>query len=291
MNARDYLETIYIWNNKAAGPDIAETTGINLQGYYPRIKALNEKLEERNEVLVNTAKDLVQYKAELETATAGMDAATSGLEQVKEDFLALTKREFPTEDKPLVDETDSEMTGRTDVKKLLQEYATYYSELTNYTSKKAKAEKNLEGVQRAYDNIEAEIEDLKNSKIALNQLFFQKYSRFIQEGTWIDEEYVDDDLYYNDALSVLYNSCYPQVAYQINVLELSRLEGYELFDFELGDKTYAEDPEFFGENVKEEVIVSEFNENLDDASKNTIKVQNFKNQFQDLFQKITATVQ
>jgi hypothetical protein len=56
------------------------------------------------------------------------------------------------------------------------------------------------------------------------------------------------------------------------VLELSRLDGYELFDFELGDKTYAEDPEFFGENVKEEVIVSEFNENLDDASKNTIKV-------------------
>jgi predicted nucleic acid-binding Zn-ribbon protein len=209
MNARDYLETIYIWNNDAVGPDIAGTTGINLQGYYPRIKALNEKLEERNEVLTNTAKDLVQYKAELETATAGMDAASSGLEQVREDFLALTKREFPTSTNKLDDDTS----GRTDVKKLLQEYATYYSELTNHTSKKTKAEVNLEKVQQAYDKIETEIKDLKNSKIALNQLFFQKYSRFIQEGTWIDEEYVDDDLYYNDALSVLYNSCYPQVAY------------------------------------------------------------------------------
>jgi hypothetical protein len=72
---------------------------------------------------------------------------------------------------------------------------------------------------------------------------------------------------------------------------LSKLPGYELFKFELGDKTYAEDPEFFGEGVREEVIITELNENLDDPSKNTVKVQNFKNQFQDLFQKITATVQ
>jgi hypothetical protein len=96
MNARDYLETIYIWNDKALGPDIAGTTGINLQGYYPRIKALNEQIEDKNEILINTAKDIVQYKAELEVATAGADAASRGLEQVREDFKALTKVEFPT---------------------------------------------------------------------------------------------------------------------------------------------------------------------------------------------------
>jgi hypothetical protein len=32
-------------------------------------------------------------------------------------------------------------------------------------------------------------------------------------------------------------------------------------------------------------------ENLDDASKNTLKLQTYKDQFRDLFQKITATVQ
>jgi hypothetical protein len=75
------------------------------------------------------------------------------------------------------------------------------------------------------------------------------------------------------------------------VLALSALPDYECFDFDVGEKTYAEDPEFFGEKAKEEVIIAEMSENLDDPSKNTIKVQNFKNQFQDLFQKITATVQ
>jgi hypothetical protein len=89
----------------------------------------------------------------------------------------------------------------------------------------------------------------------------------------------------------MYNSCYPQVAYNINVLSLSGLPGYEFFEFNPGDKTYAEDPDFFGNDRREEVIIAELSENLDDPSKNTIRVQNFKNQFQDLFQRITATVQ
>jgi hypothetical protein len=100
----------------------------------------------------------------------------------------------------------------------------------------------------------------------LNQLFFKRYARFIQEGTWISEEYVDDEKYYADAQSVLYNSCYPQVAYTINVLELSQLPGYELFTFNLGDKTWAIDDEFFGDNHKEEVVITELSEMLDDPS-------------------------
>jgi hypothetical protein len=62
------------------------------------------------------------------------------------------------------------------------------------------------------------------------------------------------------------------VAYSINVLELSKLQGYEDFLFELGQTTYAEDPDFFGEKGREEVVITEISENLDDPSKNTIKV-------------------
>jgi hypothetical protein len=35
------------------------------------------------------------------------------------------------------------------------------------------------------------------------------------------------------------------VAYSINVLELSQVPGYEDFKFELGEKTYVIDPDFF----------------------------------------------
>jgi hypothetical protein len=80
-------------------------------------------------------------------------------------------------------------------------------------------------------------------------------------------------------------------------LELSSLPGYENYKFELGDKTFIEDTEFFGwtwaSGVKtpyhEEIIVSEITIALDSPEQNTIKVQNYKTQFEDLFQRITAT--
>jgi hypothetical protein len=75
------------------------------------------------------------------------------------------------------------------------------------------------------------------------------------------------------------------------------LPGYEYYKFGLGDKTFIEDVEFFGYNdtdgspYREEIVLTEISESLDNPSQNTIKVQNYKTQFQDLFQRITAQVQ
>lgn len=259
---------------------------INLSGYFVRLKALNEEIQEQNEILINTAKDITKYKADLEIAESGHEAALAGLEEVMEDFFLLTDKSVDN----LKDSTDPLLT-RSDVKKLMQEYLVHKENEKRYSEDEITINNNLTNVQNKYNSIKAIVEQYAEQKRKLNQEFFSQYSRFIQEGTWISEEYVDDEKYYADALSVMYNSCYPQVAYTINVLELSKLQGYEKYSVGLGDKTYVEDPEFFGDNLREEVIVSESSENLDDPSKNKIKVQNFKNQFQDLFQKITATVQ
>jgi hypothetical protein len=71
-----------------------------------------------------------------------------------------------------------------------------------------------------------------------------------------------------DAESTLHTSSQPKLTYNINVLELSQLPGYENYKFSLGDKTYMEDTEFFGWTYagnyqvktpyKEEIVVSEF---------------------------------
>ena len=182
-------------------------------------------------------------------------------------------------------------TKRSDVRKYLEEYTVYHEKLESSTDDKTRLASNIATLNTTINNLETQQKDYLSWKQKLNQLFFKKYSRFIQEGTWINEECVDDEKYYTDAQSVLYNSCYPQVAYTINVLELSRLPGYELFTFNVGEKTWVIDDEFFGTGYKEEVIIAEIIEKLDDPSQNKIIVQNFKNQFQDLFQKITATVQ
>ena len=180
---------------------------------------------------------------------------------------------------------------RSDVAGYINELVTYREKLENSGSEKTSLEPIIANKEAAIREKEERYKNLLEWKQALNKEFFKKYSRFIQEGTWMSEEYTDDEKYYADSLSVMYNSCYPQAAYQINVLALSALEGYETFEFDIGDKTWAIDEEFFGSEDREEVIITELSEMLDDPSKDQIKVQNFKNQFQDLFQKITATVQ
>jgi len=45
----------------------------------------------------------------------------------------------------------------------------------------------------------------------LHEEFFKKYSRYIQEGTWQSEDYIDDDKYYLDAMEIAHTSAFPKV--------------------------------------------------------------------------------
>lgn len=155
----------------------------------------------------------------------------------------------------------------------------------------------LEGLKHKELNLSKQFDRNLAEKALLNKKFYEKYSRFIQEGSWISDEYMDDNLYYFDAEGVLYTSSRPQISYTINVLDLSPLEGYEVYSYQIGDKTYIEDTEFFGWKIidyrkvpaKEEVIVSEYVMYFDNPEQNVITIQNYKTQFEDLYQRITAT--
>ena len=131
----------------------------------------------------------------------------------------------------------------------------------------------------------------------LDDKFYAKYSRFIQEGTWTSDSYFDDDLYYYDALSTSYTSSRPQISYNISVIRISSIEEYKNKVFNLGDISYIVDTEFFGYEqdritpYKEEVVISEITSNFDSPQNDEIKVQNYKTQFEDLFQRIAATTQ
>jgi hypothetical protein len=142
------------------------------------------------------------------------------------------------------------------------------------------AVENYEGV---YNKAQADATRLIEEKKQLNQEFFKKFARYIQEGTWKDEAHLNDDLYFIDARAALNNSCFPQVSYQFDVIDVSVLPGMEGFEFHKGDKTFVEDPEFFGEvdgvPYREEVIISETVRMLDEPDKNSVVVRNYKNQF------------
>ena len=143
------------------------------------------------------------------------------------------------------------------------------------------------------------IQAIQDSKDALEKAFLTKYNSFIKEGTWSSNDYIDSELYYLDAVQVSNTSAMPKVEYSIDVAEVSEIEGLEAYLFDVGDKTYVEDTEFFGWHeadgiktpAREEVIVSEVEWHLDEPETNIITVQNYKTQFEDLFQRISAAVQ
>ena len=131
----------------------------------------------------------------------------------------------------------------------------------------------------------------------LHKKFFNKYSHYIQEGVWTSEDYIDSTLYYLDAQSVAYTSSRPQVSYNVSVLRVSSLEDFKNKIFNVGDISYVQDTEFFGYEAdrktpyKEQVIISEVSSFFEEPDKDFFTVQNYKTQFEDLFQRITSTTQ
>lgn len=182
------------------------------------------------------------------------------------------------------------------IKNLARQRDSYNSAKLYYTTLADQNRALLNQYRGRYSNLLSSLKNIEIQKEKLNSDFHKKYFAFIQEGTWTSSDYWDPELYYQAANMVLYTSSFPQVSYTINVLELSQVEGFEPYKFKIADKTYIEDTEFFGYDskhrpYKEDIVISQIKQNFDDPSQNTITVQNYKTQFQDLFQRMAATSQ
>ncbi len=171
----------------------------------------------------------------------------------------------------------------------------YSAQLSNLNKSVESLDNYINGTNGLVEQQEQYVEKIEE----LDKKFYDKYSRFIQEGSWTSEDYYDDNLYYLDAVSTAYTSSRPQISYNISVLRLSALEEFKNKVFNLGDISFIQDTEFFGYTTingiktpyKEKVLVSEITSNFDSPEKDSFKVQNYKTQFEDLFQRITATTQ
>ena len=228
--------------------------------------------------------DLTDYKGEISSVTNPTDEDIKIVAKIRID-----KDKIAQGDKYTYSDKNAE--GRLTAVQLYEKRIEEYGKLEESCNLELSLQKaEIEAVNNSLNTIAEE-------KKKLNKKFYEKYSRFIQEGSWVSEDYMDDDLYYFDAESVLYTSSRPQISYTINVIDLSNFEEYKNYSYRIGDKTFIEDVEFFGWKIgasiktpaQEEVIISEYTHYLDSPEKNVITIQNYKTQFEELFQRITAT--
>ena len=272
-------------------------------GYYKKLKEINTQRDEVIDKQSGLLIDISRYESAYTTYKTSYDAAKEEQLVAEKGFCKLLGREI-SHDNFGNSKDDPEKPGAygLDMTDEQLKYWTKWCQCANIIAQHGelypKAEANLNIAKAEYDNNATRLEGWTTEKRELALQFYKKYSRFIQEGSWIKEDYTDPNLYYLDAESTLHTSAQPKVTYNISVIDVGVLPGYEVYEFDIGDKTYIEDTEFFGWSLtdhsspyKEEIIVSEIVSELDAPDKNSIKVQNYKTQFEDLFQRITAQTQ
>ena len=265
--------------------------------YYYNLNKINKQYQDNSELLVIKNQELLKQQAMQTTYDEAYTASLANVNQLKEELRNLAgtssynhanTRKYIEENKDVkevyakVNALAVEGQKVKNYNKLVNQLTTSINRLSEQIEKKTKEQKSL-------------IEKVE----LLDEKFYKKYFRFIQEGSWTSQDYVDDNLYFLDAQSVAYTSSRPQISYDISVIRISNQEGFENKIFKLGDIAYIQDTEFFGyiyknqvkTPCKEKVLVSSITSYFDEPSKDTFTVQNYKTQFEDLFQRITSTTQ
>lgn len=262
-------------------------------GYYYYLHQYNTEYDNLTNELVVKQMDLLKQNSQKKVYEQYLSAAQQQLENNESDLMHLAN--VSTWDE--VTTYAKSHTNNEKVQSLLNAHGQLIVQINDYQTLLEEISTSISTLNDFISQAVAHQDELVNLIKAKHKAFNDKYTNYLMEGTWEDENYIDDTKYYLDGLKVAYTSSRPQLSYNINVLRLSSIEEYSSKVFELGDICYIQDREFFGylsdgiTPYKEKILVSKISSFFDSREKDGLTVQNYKTRFDDLFQRITATTQ
>ena len=287
VNQRLLTDQILITD--AQGDELSELMiDHDLKTLYETIYPMNQTIFDLNDQLA----EVKVQKANKDSYIKGLTIQLAGINERKASLEA---------------DNQSDSISQPDIDKNNETIARYIDE-----AKKLEDPENPMGLPKAkadLENLVSQLTDLNDQintlmygnesakgKTQLIQEFEKKYSQYIKEGIWSDNSYVEPDAYYLDAQKVLNTSSMPKATWSISVIDGSVVPEFEDFIFEVGDKTFLVDNDFFGISKDDEkyifdVLISQIAEGLDNPTKNKIEVRNYLTSFEDLFQRISAATQ
>lgn len=264
-------------------------------GWYNRLHQLNINRDTYINELTTLTNTLIKLNANISIYDIAVNDAIENKNQI--DHLIQQLTGFTFDQRESIKDTDWE---NTKLQNYMYQYSTLEKEQNNYSIKLSDAGQERIRVQTRIDELNSELSIIADDKLDIHKEIFNKYSKYIQEGSWISEDYFDDELYYLDAKNTLLTAAFPRLSYTIRVIDVGVLEGYEAYNFKVGDITFVQDTDFFGWNIsnglkttpiQKSIVISEIQKHLDDPSQNTITVQEYCSEFDNLFQRINATTQ
>ena len=282
-------------NDLYSSINMTSSPNTNVIGYYYNLHHYNLEYDSITEILTNRKSELTEQLAYQQTYSEALEAMGEEINTTRNYLYSYCGVNRMDKVKAFADGHPKDATLNA---KLLT-YTTLNNNYSKYNLLLQSVNSSITALTREITDYKEGQEAIKTAIAELDKQFYARYSRFIQEGTWTSEDYYSDLDYYLDATNISYTSSRPQISYNINVMRLSEIEEFQNRKFELGDICYIQDTEFFGYVLtsagrtpyKEKVLISEVSEALDDPIRSTFKVQNYKTQFEDLFQRITATTQ
>jgi len=171
--------------------------------YFRKLGQINKEYNEKTELQIGYENELAIDKAYLETwinSIPGID-------------LELANQIYYWNNLPVGD-TDTRNTVMIAIAQLQASKTLLQNKITEYQNK-------VNTYSTLLASIKTDINNLLNQKKLLNALFYAKYSRFLTEGSWVDNNYIDDELYYLDALKIASTSSVPKLSYTIDVLDIN----------------------------------------------------------------------
>lgn len=236
----------------------------------------NRAILDNNEKLVQLKMDLSNLNTQITSLGYCLATATERIASMKTDI-------------------NSGKLSAADKDKLEKNIKTYESQQKTYQDKINALKEKVQNVEKEIDEFEEDNKIRTTRKKNFIKNFERQYLPYIKEGVWSDNSYVDNDTYMLDSQKVSNTSAIPVTNWTITVLDGSVIEDLENYIFEVGDKTFLIDNEFFYDNPSKEyrfeVLISGIEENLENGLKNKIEVRNYLTSFEDIFQRISAATQ
>lgn len=288
----DYFINQGLLDQRTVDRDLYSTSN-NYIGYYYNLHMLNKEYDEITDLLVQKRNELSAQQSELTVQQNKLKALNNQLTNTRSDVMTLACVSTWSAAQAYA----RTHTDNVKVQSLLNTAGSLQNQISKTTSEVNQLVLSVTMITNYINDRVSRQNTIRTQVETLHARFFKKYSRYLQEGTWQDESYIDDNKYYLDAVDVAYTSSRPQLQYEINVMRLTAIEDFSSKKFQVGDLCYIADREYFGYGVdgitpyKLRIVISEITSFFDEPQKDVIKVQNYKTQFDDLFQRITATTQ
>lgn len=274
---------------------------IDYIGYYYWLNYYNTRYDRLTESYIHYSDELTKKRSLLSVYEAGMMAASNELQNAIDKLSRLLNDDeySGTIEEYIQDNYDNLSSLNEAHASAIQTIITCRNTLENYNTLYSAINNSVQSLSdRINDNVN-ERNDLIESIKFKDYEFNSKYMPFIREGQWSGQEYINDDLYYFDAENQARLASRPVISYDISVMRVNALEEFKNKKFNVGDISFIQDTEYFGYTYvdgiltpyKEKIIISEIISNFEEPEKDTIKVQNYKTEFEDLFQRLVSSMQ